>query len=322
MSISIKRRRSGGDGGSDTACRGGVGRIWSQARPRCASGDASRTHEVAMMVACALLSLTGGCSESAKERERTTASMYNYDRESAACPGTKLSLSATGQDASTTRDGIGYVVRGPLNYRPRASHPALIVFSAAGEDARSTEIRTGFTPVATSAGFIVAYVDHRPMSVPNVVMLGGVIDDVAAKFCVDARRVYVAGHSDGGTVATALALLPESRNKVAGIAASAAGFQGEDAEKFDCRPSTKVIVIHNRDDAVFPGWGRQMANWWSRCNRCDTTPALDSAIGCFRYPACESTAWVYYCEGSGGHAAWQERQETIIKLLASAQNRN
>ena len=61
------------------------------------------------------------------------------------------------------------------------------------------------------------------MSLANVKAQAEVVSSLMGRWCIDPDRVFFAGHSDGGTVSTLLAVLPETRGTARGIAVSAAG---------------------------------------------------------------------------------------------------
>jgi polyhydroxybutyrate depolymerase len=272
-----------------------------------------RIHALAL---CLSAALGAACSGETTGAARRAPVAYDYGfepRESCEAP-QKLAKPLIDQMLKTP-GGVRYQVRSPLNYQSGVVHPALVVFSAAGANAKTTEDFTGFTPAATAAGFLVAYVEHRPMTLPNVALLGEVLDDLVGRFCTDPHHIYSTGHSDGGTVATALALLPQTRMKMAGIASSAAGFRAADARDFACRPPMPVMILHSKNDALFPGFGREMAGWWSSCNRCQPVPVADAASGCLRYTGCAVGSSVTYCEGDGSHLKWPERQLEVVGLF-------
>lgn len=208
-----------------------------------------------------------------------------------------------------------YRLRTPANYEAGFAHPLLVVYAAAGASAGQTERYTRLTAVATSHGFLVAYVDHSPMRLSNVVAQGGVARSVAERWCVDPQRVYLAGHSDGGTVSTGLALLPSTRESVHGIAVSAAGFQKRDLEKLQCRPPIPVMVMHGAKDTQFAGWGREAAQWWARCNGCSAPVAPPDSSGCVSYSNCPPNAPVQYCEGPQGHREWPGLESRIVAFF-------
>ncbi len=214
-----------------------------------------------------------------------------------------------------TVGNVSYQVRIPANYEPRFAHPLLVVYAAAGASAGQTEHYTRLTAAATSRGFVVAYVDHRPMRLNNVVELGGVARSVAERWCIDRQRVYLSGHSDGGTVSTALALLASTRTDVSGIAVSAAGFSTQDLQQMQCRSPIPVMVMHGAKDTLFPGWGRDAAQWWAHCNGCAAPIAGPDPSGCIAYSNCASPGAVLYCEGPQSHREWPGLESRIVSFL-------
>lgn len=210
--------------------------------------------------------------------------------------------------------GFSYMVKAPANYRPERRHPLLVVYAPAGASAEDTERYVKLTPPATRQGVIVAYVDHRPLSPRSAKAMSNVPGHVAKRWCIDERRVYFAGHSDGGTVSTAIALLPETRGMATAIAVSGAGMRRSDAEELGCPKPLPVMLMHGARDKHFPGWGGEMAAWWAHCNRCETAAAPD-ADGCVSFQGCAPDAPVVYCEGPQTHEQWPGRQDRIIKFL-------
>lgn len=262
--------------------------------------------------AAAILALAGlcACSNDAAG-PATIAGHYNYPATlPTSCPG------MSGQSLEQkTSSKFSYLVRTPTNYDARFSHPLLVVYAAAGASAEQTERYTRLTSVATSQGFLVAYVDHRPMGLRNVVALGGVAQSVAAHWCIDPQRVYLSGHSDGGTVSTALALLESTRAGVKGIAVSAAGFSKQDLGQMQCRSPIPVMIMHGAQDTLFPGWGREAAQWWAQCNGCTAPVAGPDPSGCLVYSHCASLAPVVYCEGPQSHREWPGMQARMVDFL-------
>lgn len=217
-------------------------------------------------------------------------------------------------------EGLSYMVKVPANYRSEKRHPLLVVYAPAGASAEDTERYVRLTPVATRQGAVVAYVDHRPVGPRSVKALSAVAGHVARRWCVDETRVYFAGHSDGGTVATALALLPETRGMAAAIAVSGAGMRRADAEALGCPKPLPVMLMHGARDRHFPGWGAEMAAWWAECNRCETKTEPD-ATGCVSFQGCAPEAPVVYCEGPQTHTQWPGRQDRIMEFLLHSATR-
>ncbi len=218
---------------------------------------------------------------------------------------------------STTGPALpGYQLRKPANYDARFAHPLLVVYAPSGARGEQSERYTHLTNAATSRGMLVAYADSLPMGLTTVKLQAGIVREVAKKWCVDPQRIYMSGHSDGGTISTALALLPESRDMVAAIAPSAAGFTRQDLDGLQCRPAPiPVMVMHGVKDSLFPGYGKQAAEWWAACNKCDAVVSAPDPSGCVNYSGCPETAPVMYCESSMGHTKWPGLENRIVEFL-------
>ena len=230
-------------------------------------------------------------------------------------PGTRAGQGGI-SNGETVGDGIRYHVRTPSNYDATITHPLLLVYAAAGQSGLASERVTGLTAVATGAGFVVAYADHRPLGIPAIEQLAIIPGAVAKKWCVDEKRVSVTGHSDGGTVALALAVLDQTKQVPAAIAPSAAGWAGKDLDAYQCRAPLPVMVMHNKHDRLFPGWGTQTATWWAACNRCDSLKRKSLEGGCLAYQHCAAGGATLYCEGTGGHQDWPHFNRVMIEFFA------
>jgi len=291
-----------------------LGREWSCAYRRLCSS--------------ALVALIGGavagCWPASDAVEGTEIVAFDYASAShhgSCARGSKLG-EAGATDGLKSGDDIVYNVRTPSNYDPTFAHPLLMAYAAAGQSALQNESRTKLTTEATRNGFVVAYAAHDPMSVETVKKLAKLPNEIADKWCIDINRVYATGHSDGGTVSTAIALLDDTRGRLAGIAPSAAGFSATDFETFKC-PSAPfpVMVMHSSWDMLFPGWGAQAAKWWAACNGCDMAkPPLPAGEKCVAYQSCATGGETRYCEGSGWHGDWPGLEAEIVRFFESDGN--
>ena len=230
------------------------------------------------------------------------------------CPsGTRTGAAGASND-QTTPQGVRYSLRTPLNYQPGHAHSLLVVYAPAGHGAVANEALTTLTTAATARGWLVAYAGALPMALPNLRRLAELPSAIAERWCVGQRR-YATGHSDGGTISTALAVLPELPHSFTAIAPSAAGFTGDDLNAYPCPAARPVRVMHNAGDTHFPGYGRQAANWWARCNGCAATGKVDAA-GCLHYANCPAAAPVQYCESAGDHRHWPAEPAALLDFLA------
>lgn len=207
------------------------------------------------------------------------------------------------------------MVRTPSNYETTFAHPLLMVYAAAGQSRWASERFTGLTTAATGAGFVVVYADHLQLNIPAIEQLGAIPDLVAKDWCIDLKRVYVTGHSDGGTAALALAALEKTKKIPTAIAPSAAGWTGKDLESFQCREPIRVMIMHSKHDSLFPGWGAETSAWWARCNRCDVTKTRSIEGGCRAYQGCAAGGATLYCEAAGGHRDWPNLNRIMLEFF-------
>jgi polyhydroxybutyrate depolymerase len=218
-------------------------------------------------------------------------------------------------DGKVSADGIRYMVRTPSNYDATFAHPLLMVYAPAGQSRWGSERLTGLTSAATGAGFVMVCADHRQLNITTIEQLGAIPELVAKEWCIDERRVYATGHSDGGTASLALAVLDKTKKIPAAIAPSAAGWTGKDLEEFQCREPIPVMVMHSKNDSLFSGWGSQTATWWAGCNRCDVNKTKPVEGGCLAYQHCAPNSATLYCEGSGSHRDWPNLNRVMLEFF-------
>jgi polyhydroxybutyrate depolymerase len=163
---------------------------------------------------------------------------------------------------------------------------------------------------------VIVYADHRPLGIPAIEQLGTISGSVAKKWCIDEKRVFVTGHSDGGTASLALAVLDKTKKVPAAIAPSAAGWTGKDLEAYQCPVPIPVMVMHGANDSLFPGWGAQTSAWWAACNGCDVAKTKKMEGGCVAYQKCRSGGATLYCEGAGSHRDWPDLNRVMIEFFA------
>ncbi len=214
----------------------------------------------------------------------------------------------------STEEGIKYNVRTPLNYDQTIAHPLLVVYAPAKANRAKTEKLTELTYQATSKGFIVAYADHPDLSTSSTVELGNIPKLIAKKWCIDEERIYLTGHSDGGTVAMALAFMSGTRHIPKAILPSAAGINYADLTNRRCPEPIPVMVMHSKNDHLFPGYGAETSGWWAACNECSPIPK-NLENGCVAYPDCKNNVKTWFCEGDKMHAKWPAINSVMLNFL-------
>ena len=256
-----------------------------------------------------------GCSELPGEPPELGRHTYSNDPSAEPCPLGERSGHGGMSNDEQTDHGITYAVRTPANYNPGILHPLLMVYAPAGSSRFRSERLTNLTFEATTAGFVVAYADSRRLSLEVIHELGTIPQLIAKKWCVDERRVYMTGHSDGGTVALALALLDETRHIPIAAAPSAAGFRRADLETFSCPETLSALIMHSTNDHLFPGYGAEAAAWLASCNKCRSRLVDRDENGCMAYSGCQANSKTIYCEGTGSHRQWPALNTALLSFF-------
>lgn len=248
-------------------------------------------------------------------QEALELASYTYTGFEKSCdPDNKTGASGV-TDNLRTKKGFRYHLRTPDNYDAHYAHPLLMVF-APSVSGTLMEKYTGLTKQATQAGMIVAYVDGKRLNLAAIKEFGSIPGEIKEDWCINEQRVFLTGHSDGGTISSALAFLEDSPFRPTAIAPSAAGITGEELKQYTCPQPLSVMVMHNDGDTHFPGFGKQAASWWASCNQCSETSTASAAPGCIQYPDCANGVETHYCEGQGGsHLTWPHRNETMLEMF-------
>jgi len=233
-------------------------------------------------------------------------------------PGTKPGSAGASNDEKTST-GIHYMVKTPANYNSNIAHPLLMVYAPARTNRFESEDFVHLTQEATAAGFIVAYADHRKMTPETIEELAEIPGLIEQKWCIDKKRIFLTGHSDGGTAAMAIAFINGTKHIPAAIAPSAAGIRGEDLKAYQCPNPLPVMIMHSSQDNLFPGYGKEAIQWWAACNGCGTADLVTDAEGCVTYTGCTNNVTTRYCEGTGTHSEWPGKNKAIIDFFRSGQ---
>lgn len=272
------------------------------------------TFSIQVFVSFSLLLNLSACTENAAP-PKIESYAYSSVPAAARCEAGARIGQAGVSDGEASAEGLRYHVRTPSNYNATIAHPVLMVYAAAGQSGLATERMTGLTPTATASGFVIVYADHRPLGISAVEQLGTIPGSVAKKWCIDEQRVFVTGHSDGGTASLALAVLDKTKKVPAAIAPSAAGWTGKDLEAYQCPAPIPVMVMHGVNDSLFPGWGAQTSAWWAACNGCDAAKSKKIEGGCVAYQGCAAGGATLYCEGAGSHRDWPNLNRVMIEFF-------
>lgn len=220
-------------------------------------------------------------------------------------------------DGLLTGKSVKFNVRVPTTYDPLKGHPLIVVYAAAGGDPTTMEAFTKLTAPANQAGYIVAYVDHvTPNAGSAVDDIARVPEQIATQWCIDERRVFLTGHSDGASVIYVMLARKTAKIWPAAIAPSAAGLSAQSFAQVPCYPKPlPVMVLHSKNDTLFPGYGADARDWWVTCSGCSATAGAATADGCLPYPGCKNKVELQYCEGSGSHGTWPPLNASMLAFF-------
>src|SRR5205814_95373 len=147
----------------------------------------------------------------------------------------------------------------------------------------------------------------------DIEFVRAMLDGVGSERCVDRRRVYATGMSNGGFMSNLLGCRMADRFAAVAPVAGTMPLTG-------CTPSQPVAVMitfGRADDIVPPSLARGGRDWWAEQLHCragddDAKPGSD---GCTRYEGC--AADLVYCEGPQAHAWPPDTTQRIWRFFTS-----
>lgn len=192
--------------------------------------------------------------------------------------------------------GRAYFVHVPAELSG-SSVPLLLGLHGFGQPPFLHELDTGWSKVAASKHFIVAYPLARNLvwdfaqESADVRYLREVVRDISSTWCVNPRHVHAEGHSRGAAMAARLAC-DEST-----VFASVTGYAGADPSLIEgrtpCLPDRPIAVgiFHGNEDtiAAFKDAAEHRSQWLAR-NGCPSTPTTEPnvPVEASRYAPCQA----------------------------------
>jgi polyhydroxybutyrate depolymerase len=134
--------------------------------------------------------------------------------------------------------------------------------------------------------------DLRPDETRDAGFVRALLDTLEEEHCVDRRRVFATGFSNGGFFASLLGCVLADR-----LAAVASVSGAMDLRACTpARPIPVLLIQGRKDRIVSVELVRGARDWWARAERCGRAEAR---AGCERFDGC--MADVMYCEGPQAH---------------------
>ena len=229
---------------------------------------------------------------------------------SAGCGGT--TTPATGQTSKHTLTFGGaertYLLHVPAAYDPTTPTPVVFEFHGFGSSAAQQIAYGDFRPLAERHRFLVVAPDGQgtprhftyrasATEADDVAFATALLDRLENELCIDRRRVFATGMSNGGALSSVLAC--RAPDRFAAVAPVAAFFYSPGCAP-DGRPAP-IAALMGRDDPIVPYEGGQV-----RCCGGPTIPAAEDTMARFaERSACEEPPVDAQVSPSVRHRHWE-----------------
>jgi len=255
-----------------------------------------------------------------------------------ACAGLTL---GPGDHVDTLPEGSAmrtFRVHVPKSYAPPSRASVVLVFHGLNEDAGGIEQQAVMDPVSDVHGFLAVY----PQGLDNSWNAGGccgtssmgMVDDLTfvrdllakleTEYCVDPKRVFAAGFSNGGMLSHRLACEMSDRIAAIGAVSGTLAIDG-------CAPprAVAVMAVHGTGDFVvgYADGGFSGAKGvpptiaaWTKIDGC--TDAMPTSVlkhgdaSCDEYQACTAGVAVRLCTIDQGGHQWPGGQNDFLGKLS------
>lgn len=220
----------------------------------------------------------------------------------------------------------------PDSVRAGTPAPVLLDFHGFGHSGAGMWEASGFRDLAAREGVIVAYPEGLPIHLRlrgqdlegagwqmdavagnrDLAFTTALLDQLERDYCVDRRRLYATGFSNGGFFSQLLACALAAR--IAAVAPVGGG-----TLTIDCQPARPVpILIHHGslDDLVPVASARASRDRWRTLDGCEGAGEADGPA-CQVWNQCRAGAVVEYCEGPYGHRWQPGTSERVWSFLST-----
>jgi len=210
------------------------------------------------------------------------------------------------QQRTTTVLGVSrhYQLLVPASYDANLPTRLVFVFHGLGGDGNQIRAYFGFEAEAKGQALFV-----YPDGVAQAVAGGGsgwaesdlsffdaMVSEISASHCVDAKRVFAAGHSFGGYMSNLVGC--ERGDVVRAIAPVSGGLVAAGA----CKGAVAAWVAHgDKDGTVAQSEGVSARDHWLTANGCSSTSKATTPSPCVAYDGCTPDHPVTWCSFAGGH---------------------
>ncbi|WP_437726244.1 alpha/beta hydrolase family esterase [Sorangium sp. So ce861] len=138
----------------------------------------------------------------------------------------------------------------------------------------------------------------------DLAFFDAMIEHAKSNYCVDTKRVFAVGFSQGGFMTNTLGC---ERSSVFRGLAPVAGW-GPNGSQPNCSDATAAHALiqtqGDTDGTVTPALGQATRDFWRGRNGCEATsmPSATYGNGCVEYQGCNEGLPLVYCTHPGGHS--------------------
>ena len=213
-----------------------------------------------------------------------------------------------------------YILHVPPQYDGKVRMPLVVDMHGLGQTAAGQPSQGGWNRKADAVGIVMIYPQglnnswnggpccgpSQTANVDDAGFLKAVVAKTAQEGCIDVKRVYATGLSNGGVMSHYLGCV--AADVFAAVAPVSAGNRVT-----ACAPSRPITVVNvrARNDAgvVYNGnatWPSAMADFekWSTLNGCTGTPTMSHGVICQTRTQCTAGVEVTLCSINGGHVLY------------------
>jgi poly(3-hydroxybutyrate) depolymerase len=221
-----------------------------------------------------------------------------------------------------------YILDAPAS-EPGEALPVVLSFHGFRGSAWWHRWWTGMAAVARRERFIVAHPEGhdgvRLLGVSgrgwdiwwgetrDVEFVRALLDALEAERCVDPRRVYATGMSNGGFFANLLGCVLSDR--IAAVASVAGAMPLRECQP--ARPPHVLMIYGSADAVVRADLVHGARDWWARTENCEA-PRSDG--DCERYEGC--AGGLVYCEGTHAHRWPRGTSQRIWRFFSETTHRS
>jgi poly(3-hydroxybutyrate) depolymerase len=197
----------------------------------------------------------------------------------------------------------GYYVAIPTPYDPNVPHALVFGYHGSGYTGKMMRSYLDMEKAPLVSKAIYVYPDGLPpadnpskawdltaagMDMP---FFDAMLAQMSADYCVDPKRVFVAGQSYGGLMTNAVGCF---RGDVVRAIAAIAGSGPNNSSQ--CKGPVAAWITHGMDDdAVSFASGEKSRDFWVTKNGCTTTTAQGTPMQCQNYQGCMPGYPVIWC---------------------------